>query len=48
MLSQYAQALPVTVMDVQAADALEVIPTMLAENARLNPIAIVTERPWRT
>jgi T-complex protein 1 subunit delta len=45
MLSQYAQAL--TGMEAfcfQAyADALEVIPTTLAENAGLNPIAIVTE-----
>jgi len=45
MLSQYAQAL--TGMEAYCfqayADALEVIPTTLAENAGLNPIAIVTE-----
>jgi T-complex protein 1 subunit delta len=45
LLSQYAQSL--TGMEsycFQAyADALEVIPTTLAENAGLNPIAIVTE-----
>jgi len=44
-LSQYAQAL--TGMEAYCfqayADALEVIPTTLAENAGLNPIAIVTE-----
>lgn len=45
MLSQYAQ----TLKGMEAycfqsyADALEVIPTTLAENAGLNPIAIVTE-----
>ena len=45
LLSQYAQAL--TGMEAYCfqayADALEVIPTTLAENAGLNPIAIVTE-----
>lgn len=45
MLSQYAQSL--TGMEAYCfqayADALEVIPTTLAENAGLNPIAIVTE-----
>jgi T-complex protein 1 subunit delta len=45
MLSQHAQAL--TGMEAYCfqayADALEVIPTTLAENAGLNPIAIVTE-----
>ena len=45
MLSQYAQA--PTGMEAYCfqayADALEVIPTTLAENAGLNPIAIVTE-----
>jgi T-complex protein 1 subunit delta len=45
MLSQYAQVL--TGMEAYCfqayADALEVIPTTLAENAGLNPIAIVTE-----
>jgi T-complex protein 1 subunit delta len=45
MLSQYAQGL--TGMEAYCfqayADALEVIPTTLAENAGLNPIAIVTE-----
>lgn len=45
MLSQYAQ----TLKGMEAycfqgyADALEIIPTTLAENAGLNPIAIVTE-----
>jgi len=45
LLSQYAQSL--TGMEAYCfqsyADALEVIPTTLAENAGLNPIAIVTE-----
>jgi len=45
MLSQYAQGL--TGMEAYCfqayADALEVIPTTLDENAGLNPIAIVTE-----
>ncbi|KAI0320752.1 T-complex protein 1 [Amylostereum chailletii] len=45
MLSQYAQSLKgMEAYCFQAyADALEVIPTTLAENAGLNPIAIVTE-----
>ncbi|KAK7054776.1 T-complex protein 1 subunit delta [Paramarasmius palmivorus] len=45
MLSQYAQSLRgMEAYCIQAyADALEVIPTTLAENAGLNPIAIVTE-----
>ncbi|KAG8907415.1 T-complex protein 1 subunit delta [Tulasnella sp. 403] len=45
MLSQYAQTLRgMEAYCFQAyADALEVIPTTLAENAGLNPIAIVTE-----
>jgi chaperonin GroEL (HSP60 family) len=45
MLSQYAQSLRgMESYCFQAyADALEVIPTTLAENAGLNPIAIVTE-----
>ena len=45
MLSQYAQTLKgMEAYCFQAyADALEVIPTTLAENAGLNPIAIVTE-----
>ncbi|KAG8948259.1 T-complex protein 1 subunit delta [Tulasnella sp. 424] len=45
MLSQYAQTLSgMEAYCFQAyADALEVIPTTLAENAGLNPIAIVTE-----
>lgn len=45
MLSQYAQSLKgMEQYCFQAyADALEVIPTTLAENAGLNPIAIVTE-----
>ncbi|KAH8833696.1 T-complex protein 1 [Flagelloscypha sp. PMI_526] len=45
MLSQYAQSLKgMESYCYQAyADALEVIPTTLAENAGLNPIAIVTE-----
>lgn len=45
MLSQYAQLLKgMEQYCFQAyADALEVIPTTLAENAGLNPIAIVTE-----
>jgi T-complex protein 1 subunit delta len=44
-LSQYAQSLRgMEAYCFQAyADALEVIPTTLAENAGLNPIAIVTE-----
>ena len=44
-LSQYAQSLKgMEAYCFQAyADALEVIPTTLAENAGLNPIAIVTE-----
>lgn len=45
LLSQYAQSLKG--MEAYCfsayADALEVIPTTLAENAGLNPIAIVTE-----
>lgn len=45
LLSQYAQTLKgMEAYCFQAyADALEVIPTTLAENAGLNPIAIVTE-----
>ncbi|PCH37829.1 T-complex protein 1 [Wolfiporia cocos MD-104 SS10] len=45
LLSQYAQSLKgMEAYCFQAyADALEVIPTTLAENAGLNPIAIVTE-----
>jgi len=45
LLSQYAQSLSgMEAYCFQAyADALEVIPTTLAENAGLNPIAIVTE-----
>lgn len=45
LLSQYAQSLRgMEAYCFQAyADALEVIPTTLAENAGLNPIAIVTE-----
>ncbi|KAG8805214.1 T-complex protein 1 subunit delta, partial [Serendipita sp. 399] len=45
LLSQYAQTLRgMEAYCFQAyADALEVIPTTLAENAGLNPIAIVTE-----
>jgi T-complex protein 1 subunit delta len=45
MLSQHAQSLKgMEAYCFQAyADALEVIPTTLAENAGLNPIAIVTE-----
>lgn len=45
MLSQYSQSLKgMEAYCFQAyADALEVIPTTLAENAGLNPIAIVTE-----
>jgi len=45
MLSQHAQTLKgMEAYCLQAyADALEVIPTTLAENAGLNPIAIVTE-----
>ena len=45
MLSQYAHSLKgMEAYCFQAyADALEVIPTTLAENAGLNPIAIVTE-----
>ena len=45
MLSQYAHTLKgMEAYCFQAyADALEVIPTTLAENAGLNPIAIVTE-----
>ena len=45
MLSQHAQTLKgMEAYCFQAyADALEVIPTTLAENAGLNPIAIVTE-----
>lgn len=45
LLSQYAQTLKgMESYCFQAyADALEVIPTTLAENAGLNPIAIVTE-----
>ena len=45
LLSQYAQSLKgIEAYCFQAyADALEVIPTTLAENAGLNPIAIVTE-----
>ncbi|KAF8323862.1 T-complex protein 1 [Clavulina sp. PMI_390] len=45
MLSQYAQTLKgMEAYCFQAyADALEIIPTTLAENAGLNPIAIVTE-----
>ena len=45
MVSQYAQAL--TGMEAYCltyADALEVIPTTLAENAGLNPIAVVELR----
>ena len=45
LLSQYARSLKgMEAYCFQAyADALEVIPTTLAENAGLNPIAIVTE-----
>lgn len=45
MLSQYAHSLKGMEAYCFAAyaDALEVIPTTLAENAGLNPIAIVTE-----
>jgi T-complex protein 1 subunit delta len=45
LLAQYAQSLKgMEAYCFQAyADALEVIPTTLAENAGLNPIAIVTE-----
>ncbi len=45
LLSQYAHSLKgMEAFCFQAyADALEVIPTTLAENAGLNPIAIVTE-----
>jgi T-complex protein 1 subunit delta len=45
LLSQYAQGLKgMEAYCFQAyADALEVIPTTLAENAGMNPIAIVTE-----
>lgn len=45
LLSQYSQTLKgMEAYCFQAyADALEVIPTTLAENAGLNPIAIVTE-----
>lgn len=45
LLAQYAQSLKgMEQYCFQAyADALEVIPTTLAENAGLNPIAIVTE-----
>lgn len=45
LLSQYAHTLKgMEAYCFQAyADALEVIPTTLAENAGLNPIAIVTE-----
>jgi len=45
LLSQYAQSLKgMEAYCFQAyADALEVIPTTLAENAGLNPISIVTE-----
>ena len=45
MLAQYAQSLKgMEAYCFQAyADALEVIPTTLAENAGLNPISIVTE-----
>lgn len=45
LLAQYSQSLKGTeAYCFQAyADALEVIPTTLAENAGLNPIAIVTE-----
>lgn len=45
LLSQYARTLKgMEAYCFQAyADALEVIPTTLAENAGLNPIAIVTE-----
>jgi hypothetical protein len=45
MLAQHAQSLKgMEAYCFQAyADALEVIPTTLAENAGLNPIAIVTE-----
>lgn len=45
LLSQYSQSLKgMEAYCFQAyADALEVIPTTLAENAGLNPIAIVTE-----
>jgi chaperonin GroEL (HSP60 family) len=45
LLSQYSQSLKgMQAYCFQAyADALEVIPTTLAENAGLNPIAIVTE-----
>lgn len=45
LLSQYAQTLKgMEAYCIQAyAEALEVIPTTLAENAGLNPIAIVTE-----
>lgn len=45
LLSQYAQTLKgMEAYCFQAyADALEIIPTTLAENAGLNPIAIVTE-----
>ena len=45
MLSQYAQTLKgMEAYCFQAyADALEIIPTTLAVNAGLNPIAIVTE-----
>ena len=45
MLSQYAQTMKgMEAYCFQAfADALEVIPTTLAENAGMNPIAIVTE-----
>lgn len=45
MLSQYAQTLKgMEAYCFQAyADALEIIPITLAENAGLNPIAIVTE-----
>lgn len=45
LLSQYAHTLKgMEAYCIQAyADALEVIPTTLAENAGLNPIAIVTE-----
>lgn len=45
LLSQYAQTLTgMAAYCFQAyADALEIIPTTLAENAGLNPISIVTE-----